>query len=93
MALKLALGQYLPSSLFDAPKRGFGVPIGGWLKGALNEWANDLFRSQYAEEVHQICGPALKKDWDLHNRGIVDASEKLWIALSLINWREKYCLK
>ena len=27
--LKLALGQYLSSSLFDAPKRGFGVPIGG----------------------------------------------------------------
>ena len=39
--LKKILYRYVPKSLVDRPKRGFGAPIGSWLKNELKIWADE----------------------------------------------------
>lgn len=40
--LKRALCRHLPAELVYRPKMGFGVPLAGWLRGPLREWAQAL---------------------------------------------------
>ena len=78
--LRRLLADYLPESLIDQRKQGFGLPIDDWLRGPLHDWADAL--------VHA------PQDWfeprsieNVWNDGpVAGAEQSLWRLLMFQQW-------
>jgi len=88
--LKQILYNYVPQSLFDRPKMGFGVPMGVWLRGPLRAWAEELLsEKQLREKGYLIPGP-VRNMWAEHLAGKHNWQAPLWNVLMFQAWQEKY---
>ena len=70
-------------------KRGFEVPLGGWLRGPLRERVRaDLFGST-ADGLGLHRG-TLQRCWDEHQAGRADHGERLLAVAVLVRWVEQW---
>ena len=86
--LKKILAKYVPSSLIDRPKMGFGVPIGDWLRGPLKEWAADLLDCSMLKKQGFFNSIAIQKKWLEHQSGQRNWQYCLWNILMFQCWLE-----
>lgn len=84
--LRQLLGKYLPNHLFDRPKSGFSPPLGTWLRGPLNSWANEFLCEDNLKSLPGVDASYAKAIWTAHNKGSIDASFSLWPLLSYAAW-------
>jgi asparagine synthase (glutamine-hydrolysing) len=87
---KRALEQLLPRDVLYRPKRGFGAPIRGWLRGGATELLDE----------HLLGSPMRRRDLldyafvtrlvEEHRRGAHDWSFHLWALLNLSLWYERW---
>lgn len=79
------LRRYLPAALVDAPKSGFTVPIGDWLRGPLRDWAEPLLAPPVLEAAGLRPEPVLAV-WRQHLDGAAGHGEALWTVLTYVAW-------
>jgi asparagine synthase (glutamine-hydrolysing) len=87
--LKQAVGDLLPASLLDKPKRGFAIPLGRWFRGALRETVRDLLLSSRsrqrgifnASEIERLLARPLRG-------GALDLP--IWTLLSVELWCRRF---
>ncbi|MBK57146.1 MAG: asparagine synthase (glutamine-hydrolyzing) [Flavobacteriaceae bacterium] len=91
--LRKLLARHLDPNVFERPKEGFSFPIGDWLRGPLQEWAEDLFQSQKFRNVHFIQHDQLDKIWKQHQKGTVNHQKGLWTILMFASWHSEYFSK
>jgi asparagine synthase (glutamine-hydrolysing) len=84
------LERYLPSTLFERPKRGFGVPIGSWLCGPLKGWAEDLLDQARLGREGFLRPVAVHALWLEHQSGRRDRQELLWHLLMFQAWHDHW---
>ena len=88
--MKRALADVLPPEVLHRPKRGFGAPMGAWLKGALaNMLESALSRASIESRGLLHAAPIARLIAD-HRANRIDGTDKLLALLNLEIWCRVY---
>lgn len=84
--LRQLLEQYVPGSMIDRPKSGFGLPLNDWLRGPLSEWANELLDFPLMHNEGFFHYEPIKQAWVQHLQGKRNNASQLWNILMFQAW-------
>ena len=84
--LRRVLERYVPRSMFERPKAGFGVPIDAWLRGPLREWAQDLLSQDRLTREGFFDPAPIHSALTEHLSGRKNRQYQLWTVLMFQAW-------
>jgi asparagine synthase (glutamine-hydrolysing) len=88
--LKKLLSRYVPQSLYERPKMGFGVPIENWFRNALKPLLMDYLSPERLQREglfdHRIVAIKIEE----HMSGKINHQYRLWALLMWEMWRERW---
>ncbi len=80
--LRKAMESVLPEEVRLRPKKGFGAPVGPWLRGPATHLLDDL-----PVQLSEWIAPRhMQRCIDEHRAGIADHRRRLWSAFMLASW-------
>ncbi len=88
--LKRALEAVLPRDVLYRPKRGFGAPIRGWLRGAATGLLDEHLLNSPMRRRNLLDYDFVARLVEEHRRGAHDWSFHLWALLNLSLWYERW---
>ncbi|MDP1028812.1 asparagine synthase (glutamine-hydrolyzing) [Sphingomonas sp. KR1UV-12] len=86
--LREVLYRYVPASLIDRPKAGFGVPIGAWLLGPLRSWADHLLDPVRMHAEGYLDPKLAQASWKAFQQGDRARLPQIWCMLMFQAWLE-----
>lgn len=84
--LRQLLYRYVPQSIVDRPKMGFGIPLGAWLRDPLREWAQGLLAPDRLRSEGYLAPEPIARLWDEHQSGSCKHEYELWDVLMFQAW-------
>lgn len=88
--LKRVLRRYLPDTMVDRGKRGFGAPVSAWLKGDLRDWAASLLDPARLRGEGHFDAEAITWPWQAFLAGERKWHTHLWNVLMFQAWHEHW---
>ena len=88
--LKEVLYDYLPRSLFDRPKWGFGLPLRFWLANELKPVLDQYINAERLAEISFLNSNYILQLKKRYLSGEDFLYNKLWSIMMLIQWMEEY---
>ncbi len=86
--LRRVLDRYVPRSLTERPKMGFGVPIDTWLRTGLRDWAESLLDEARLAREGLFHPAPIRAAWKAHLEGRRNFQYQLWSVLMFQAWNE-----
>ena len=88
---KRAMSKWLPDNITRRPKKGFGMPIGEWLRGPLRPLADGLLLDRDGlAAAGLVSREVVARLLDEHQRGVADHRKRLWSLMVLELWRRHH---
>jgi asparagine synthase (glutamine-hydrolysing) len=84
--LRQLLRKYLPDSLIERPKMGFGIPVSEWIRGPLRDWAEDLLGESRLRREGILDPRPVRERWLRHLRGVSAEGDGVWQLLMFQSW-------
>lgn len=86
--LRRVLDRYVPRTLIDRPKMGFGIPLHEWLRGPLREWGDALLDPARLRAEGLIDPGPIHARWIEHQSGTRNWGYAMWGILMFQAWYE-----
>ena len=88
--MKMAMKGVLPESIIERRKRGFGAPMGAWLKGKLLPMTEYFLSPEKVRERGLFNETAVESMMNSHVQGADDNTDKVLGLLNLEIWCRLY---
>jgi len=88
--LKRALADVLPSETLTRPKKGFGIPVGHWLRGELRQLLRDACSADVIRRGGLFRPEMVERLIVEHEAGRRDHRKKLYTLLAFQLWALRY---
>ncbi|MES2203901.1 MAG: asparagine synthase (glutamine-hydrolyzing) [Pseudomonadota bacterium] len=88
--LREVLYRYVPKTLIERPKMGFGIPYAQWLRGGLAGWMQEVLNSDQLHRQGYLNVPLIQKYLAEHLSGKRDWQGILWNILMFQSWLENW---
>lgn len=86
--LKEILYKYLPSSLFQRPKWGFGIPLGSWLSNELKPLLDEYVNEEQLNQYPFYNTSKILKIKEAFLEGKTYLYQQLWLVIMFNMWAE-----
>ncbi|NMQ20638.1 asparagine synthase (glutamine-hydrolyzing) [Candidatus Competibacter phosphatis] len=86
--LRRLLDRYVPRTLVERPKMGFGIPLDAWLRGPLWDWAESLLAEDRLRKEGYLDPAPIRAAWMAHLAGQASYGYRLWSVLMFQAWLE-----
>lgn len=90
--LKRACNRLLPAMITQRSKKGFGIPIAGWLKNELRPLLSDTLNRKAIVDEGLFCWPAVERMMAEHLAGRANHRKPLFALLMFQLWRAAHRL-
>ncbi|MNU43914.1 Asparagine synthetase [glutamine-hydrolyzing] 1 [compost metagenome] len=88
--LKDILKEYIPEEVFDQPKRGFAVPLAGWIRNELRSEFEENLTDDFLRQIPILNVPRFKDIFKKHLEGKHDYSSFIWRIYILSKWYQEF---
>ena len=88
LPLRNVLHRYVPRVLVERPKRGFGAPVGVWLRNELRDWGEALMSPQALSRHGLLNVEACRRVWEEFTLHGGSWNPLIWNLLMFQAWHE-----
>jgi asparagine synthase (glutamine-hydrolysing) len=88
--LRRFCARRLPREVLTRDKRGFPVPVNGWLQDGLGSWARDVLTGRDSRIAEGFSRDGLNELVQRAEQGVGDAAGKVWLLIVLEFWLQRW---
>jgi len=89
---KKAMENKLPDRIIHRKKKGFGIPLAGWLRGELRDYMFKSLSENNINEIGFIDYGIVRRLIEEHLSGKMDNKKILWNLIVFQNWHSRFCM-